>query len=428
LSFRRSLLLGLLLYGLIIAGLGLLDGTVIAIAFPLVGYLMAVLLYHPTPPSLEVRRTVSDAYVKLEDEVKITLAVTNTGSQDLDELSIADTGLPGLTIADGETSTVRSLRAGETCTQTYTVTGKRGTYRFPGTQIQIHEHMGLFSRRRYYTHVSRLAILPGVPSMRRIPIRPLRTRGFAGPIASRKAGSGTDFFGVRTYQLGDPQRWINWRLSARHPREIFVNEYEQERIADVGLILDARERNNVMANGDSLFECAVEATAALADMFLADGNRVGLLIYGRGLERTFPGYGKRQRQRILQALAGARVGGSMVFDNLDYLPTRFYPAKSQIVLVSPLCEADPPVLSRLRARGYEVLVVSPDPINFEKRGIPQTEIGKMAIRIARAQRNLWTYELKRLGIPVIDWQVDQPLDAAVRTGLRRSYHPITKQI
>jgi uncharacterized protein (DUF58 family) len=308
------------------------------------------------------------------------------------------------------------------------VTGKRGTYRFPGTRIQVHEHMGLFSRRQYYTHVSRLAILPGVPAMRRIPIRPLRTRGFAGPIASRKSGSGTDFFGVRTYQLGDPQRWINWRLSARHPREIFVNQYEQERIADVGLILDARERNNVMANGDSLFECAVEATAALADMFLADGNRVGLLIYGRGLERTFPGYGKRQRERILRALAGARVGGSMVFDNLDYLPTRFYPAKSQIVLVSPLCEADPPVLSRLRARGYEVLVVSPDPISFEKRGIPQTEIGEMAIRIARAQRNLWTYQLKRLGIPVIDWQVDQPLDAAVRTGLRRSFHPVTKQL
>jgi uncharacterized protein (DUF58 family) len=163
-------------------------------------------------------------------------------------------------------------------------------------------------------------------------------------------------------------------------------------------------------------------------MFLADGNRVGLLIYGRGLERTFPGYGKRQRERILRALAGARVGGSMVFDNLDYLPTRFYPAKSQIVLVSPLCEADPPVLSRLRARGYEVLVVSPDPISFEKRGIPQTEIGEMAIRIARAQRNLWTYQLKRLGIPVIDWQVDQPLDAAVRTGLRRSFHPVTKQL
>ncbi len=427
-SFRRSLLLGLLLYGLIIAGLGLLDGALIAVAFPLFGYLMTVLLNHPAPPSLEVRRTMSDAYVKIEDEVKVTLAVTNTGSQDLDELWISDTVPPGLTVVQGEPSTVRSLPAGETCTQSYTVTGKRGTYRFTGTRIRVHEHMGLFCRRRYYTHVSRLGILPDVPSMRRIPIRPLRTRGFAGPIASRQAGSGTDFFGVRTYEPGDPQRWINWRLSARHTREIFVNQYERERIADVGLILDARERNNVMANGDSLFEAAVEATAALADMFLADGNRVGLLIYGRGLERTFPGYGKRQRERILRALAGARVGGSMVFDNLDYLPTRFYPAKSQIVLISPLCEADPPVLSRLRAHGYEVLVVSPDPIDFEKRSIPQTEIGRTAIRIARAERNLWTYQLKRLGIPVIDWQVDQPLDAAVRTGLRRTYHPIAKRI
>ncbi len=76
----------------------------------------------------------------------------------------------------------------------------------------------------------------------------------------------------------------NWWLSARHQQEVYTNVFEQERIADVGLVLDARERSSVTPNGESLFEYSVQVTAALAEAFLNDGNRVGLLVYGRGLE------------------------------------------------------------------------------------------------------------------------------------------------
>jgi uncharacterized protein (DUF58 family) len=266
-----------------------------------------------------------------------------------------------------------------------------------------------------------------VSQVRRIPIRPLRTRGFAGPIPSRQSGSGTDFLGVRGYEPGDPPRRINWRLSARHPRDLFTNEFEQDRIADVGLILDARERTDITANGSALFEHTVEATAALADVLLADGNRVGLLIYGRGLERTFPGYGKHQRLRILRALAQAQVGDSLVFDSMDYLPTRFFPAKSQLVVISPLCEDDPPVLSRLRSRGYEILVVSPNPVAFESDLLPPSPSVELARRIADVERGLWLRQLQRVGIPVIDWRVGTPLATAVRAGLRK-FVPVTRGV
>lgn len=422
-TLRRSLLLGGLIYVLITAGLATLSSPLLAIAVPLVVYLGAVYLYQPRPPELTLRRTLSDAYVPLDAEVQVTLTVANSG-EDLDEVRVVDHVPAGLQVVEGSADALLTLRSGEQDELTYTVKGARGAYRFQSVGVTLQEHLGLFSRQQRFPVHSRLSILPGVPSMRRIPIRPRRTRGYAGPIPSRQAGSGVDFFGVRSYEPGDPRRWINWRLSARHPTEIFVNDFEQERIADVGLILDARERTNIIIEGDSLFEHAVEATAALADMFLSDGNRVGLLIYGRGIERTFPGYGKHQRERILRSLARAKIGGSLVFDSLDYLPTRSFPAKSQIVLVSPLCEDDPPVLSRMRARGYEVLVVSPDPVQFEDRTIPNDQLGATALRLARAERSLWMHQLKRLGIPVIDWQVEMPLDAVVRSGLRRALHPI----
>ena len=85
---------------------------------------------------------------------------------------------------------------------------------------------------------------------------------------------------------------MNWRRSTRNDRELFTNIYEQERVADVGLILDARQKSEVVAEAGSLFEHSVRATAAFAENLLEDGNRVSLLIYGAGVDSVFPGYGR----------------------------------------------------------------------------------------------------------------------------------------
>jgi len=228
-----------------------------------------------------------------------------------------------------------------------------------------------------------------------------------------------DFFGLREYQMGDPRRWINWRASARQDEHWFVNQFEQERIADVGIILDARQQSNILLpNGHSLFEYSVRATGALSEALLNDGNRVGLLIYGFGVERTFPGYGKVQQERILYALGQARTGHNFALENLGYLPTRFFPTGSQIVMVSPLVLEDIPPLMQLRATGYEVMVVSPDPVDFEARAY-RTK-GSLAWRIARIERTLLLRKLQRLGIRTLDWPVESPFEPLVRSSLSRA--------
>jgi uncharacterized protein (DUF58 family) len=251
-------------------------------------------------------------------------------------------------------------------------------------------------------------------------------------VPARQGGAGVEFFGIREYQPSDALRWINWRASARHPRALFTNEFERERIADVGLILDARQRsdiapngvvsNGVTPNGEALFESAVRATASLADAFLSDGNRVGLLVYGGFLDWTFPGYGRVQRQKILETLARAETGESMVFDSLDYLPTRLFPAKSQIVLISPLCPDDWGYLVRLRARGYQLLVISPDPVSFEARTSGPDPIWELAMRVARLERTLLLRRVRQAGIQVVDWQVDMPFDQVVHGAIGRVPH------
>lgn len=423
---RRLLFLSLLVYGLIIGGLVTLHGNAVALAMPLVVYLAAALVYSPEKPRLAITRTLSATIVHHGTPTTVTLTIHNQGAQ-LEEVLIEDAVPQGLTVTDGDPWIQLSLPTGGKTEFSYTVEGKRGSYPFRHLRVTVNEHLGLFRHRGWLEVGGNLMVLPELLRLEHLDIRPLRTRGYAGPIPSRLAGSGTDFFGVREYQLGDPLRWINWRASARHQHALFTNEFEMERIADVGLILDARQNNNVVVDNDSLFEHAIAATAGLAEAFLNDGNRVGMLVYGRGLEMTYPGYGKVQRERIMQALAHAKTGDSLVFESMDYLPVRFFPAKSQIVLVSPLRKEDLSILTRLRARGYQVLVVSPDPVTFEAQKYAQVADAdasiQLALRITRVERELMLRLLRRVGIQVINWQVDRPFANVMRTALVRPIAP-----
>ena len=418
---RRFLLLSGLAYALFLLGLATLSGGLLALALPLIIFLGAALLYGPEELQLRATRTLSAERVSQGAPVVVRLSIANEGSQ-LEEVLVEDV-VPGLLeLTAGEPSVLTSLPPGGTVELEYTVRGTRGILDFQAVRVAASDHLGLFRRRAMLPAPGRLTILPQVLRLRRVAIRPRRTRAYAGPVPSRQGGSGVEFFGVREYQVGDPRRWINWRASARHPQALFTNEFEQERIADVGLILDARQRVNVRSQGDALFEHAIRATASLADTFLNDGNRVGLLIYGWFRDWTFPGYGKVQRERILRALAQARTGDSMVFGDLDALPTRLFPARSQIVLVSPLCTDDLPTLIRLRARGYQLLVVSPDPVTFEVHALePQPSVA-LAARIAHLERVLLLRKMRQAGIWTVDWHVDRPFDQAVHASLGRSPH------
>lgn len=426
-KIRRRLLLELLLYTLVLLGLGTLEGGILALAIPLLLYLMGAWADAPSVLNLRARHTLRrrDARTAQPTErvtealpVVVELTLTNQGDA-LPQVHVTDQLPAGMELVAGEPSLLAPLASGETLSLTYTVRGPRGSFNFQTVHVTARDPLGLVRRTRQLDAPAYLWVLPDVKRIKPVPIRPQQTHGFAGPILSGQPGSGVDFYGVRAYHFGDSRHRINWRLTARHTDQLFTNQFEQERIADVGLILDARAQVNVQGAGNSLFEHGVQATASLADAFLREGHRVALLIYGRALERTFPGYGKMQRARILHALAQARTGASMVFETFDYLPTRFFPAHSQLVIISPLQPDDLSMLVRLRARGYHLLVISPDPVTYETRQLPTTETTALAARIARIERTLLLQQLRKYDIRVVDWPVAASLDTVLQTALAR---------
>jgi uncharacterized protein (DUF58 family) len=105
---------------------------------------------------------------------------------------------------------------------------------------------------------------------------------------------------------------------------------------------------------------------------------------------------------------------------LENLPTRLLPPKSQIVFISPLHEGDVPVLVSLRARGYSVMVISPNPIAFELKYMTEIDDDvRLAARLAGMERLLTLNKLQQAGIQVLDWHIDTPLDQAVSAALSR---------
>ena len=140
---------------------------------------------------------------------------------------------------------------------------------------------------------------------------------------------------------------------------------------------------------------------------LRQGNRVGLLIYGHAIEWTFPGYGKIQREKVLRALAQARTGDRAALASLADIPTRLFPARSQIILISPLQPGDAMPILHMRAHGYEVLVISPDPVAFEANVFGPR--AALAVRIARIERQALLQRLYLAGVRVVNWNVETPL-------------------
>ena len=415
---RRLVLLGVLVYLLVILGLAALNSRLLALAIPTALYLLFALAYAPEPLQLRVTRTTRTDHTLADTPVTVSLVVTNQGST-LERMTLEDRVPQGMQVIANSPRFAAALGRGSTLEWSYTVKPGRGLFDFEGVEVYASDHLGLALRRATLEVPGHLTALPEPFRLRRMAIRPLRTRGHAGPVPARQGGPGTDFFGIREYQPGDPRRWINWRASARHPAALYTNEFQQERIADVGLMLDARSRHDVRVDGRSLFEHSIRAAASLADLFLRDGNRVGLLVFGQYLDWTFPGYGKVQFERILRALARARPGDSQVFDSLENIPTRFFPAQSQLVLVSPLSQDDLPVLLRLRARGYQLLVIRPDPISYEIAGLEPSHSVELARRILHARRALVRRGLQQAGIQLVDWQVDRPFDQVLHGSLGR---------
>jgi uncharacterized repeat protein (TIGR01451 family) len=421
---NRPAFLTAALFVLLITALLSKEGGVLILAAPLLFYQIAGLLTQPENVDLKVERSLDPERANPNDLVTVRISIHNFGS-DLTEVLVEDVLPEGVVLNSGTPRQIFTLPRGKTAALEYVISAQRGTYHFENVRVEVGNELGTLHYTRFIPAPGQLFIVPNVLRLKYIAIRPRRTRVYVGNIPARVGSTGTEFFGVRNYQPGDSPRSINWRASARH-EEIYSNEFQQERAADVGIILDARKLSNFFAGKHSIFDHSVMAVAALAEALLMQGNRVGMGIQGAMLYWTYPAYGKVQRERIMRNLMRAHPEETPAFARLPRLPFGIFPARSQIVLVSPLI-TDPlvandlEVLTQWRARGYQVLAVVPDPVSFELSLLPSDPDTSLAGRVVYLERRVALRRLLNAGVQVIEWDVAKPFDQVVGPYLSRAY-------
>jgi hypothetical protein len=128
-----------------------------------------------------------------------------------------------------------------------------------------------------------------------------------------------------------------------------------------------------------------------------------LIVLSAGLPSVILEAGKPFSYNLFALLVPTRTALASLAD----IPTRLFPALSQIILISLLQPGDAMPILHMHAHGYEVLVISPDPVAFEANVFGPR--AALAVRIARIERQALLQRLYLAGVRVVNWNVETPL-------------------
>ena len=283
-----------------------------------------------------------------------------------------------------------------------------GGYRIGPINARASDRFGLLAAEGQLDISRPLTVFPQPEPLRTL-VRPPRTQRLVGDQLARHAGDGVEFAELRPYIAGDQLRKVNWRVSARRGA-LHVNQHHPDRNADVVLFLDTF--TEVGDEQGSTLDLTVQAAAALAGRYLANRDRVGLVAFGGYLQWLYPATGRAQAWRVLEVLLQAQAVISYADKTIQVIPVRMLPPGALVLGLSPLLDQrGVDALMDLRGRGFKVVLLIISPVPFIRPG--EGEAGEQAFRLWRLQREVVQARYQRLGVPVVEWRPDRPLEAVL---------------
>ncbi len=122
-------------------------------------------------------------------------------------------------------------------------------------------------------------------------------------------GRGMVFSEVRPYAPGDEVRSIDWNVSAR-TGQLHVKRFVEERELTVMILCDLSASADFGSGERTKAEVAAEIAALLALSAVANGDRVGLVLFTDRVERFVPPRkGRRHALRLVSEILQFRPGG-----------------------------------------------------------------------------------------------------------------------
>jgi uncharacterized protein (DUF58 family) len=101
----------------------------------------------------------------------------------------------------------------------------------------------------------------------------------AGSRISRVIGPGAHVEQLRDYRPGDPLRAIDWRATARR-RQLVSRDFAEDQHLDVIMALDVGRSSRIQCGELDRLGHYVNAAARMAQYVVAQGDRIGLVLFG----------------------------------------------------------------------------------------------------------------------------------------------------
>jgi len=384
------------------------------IAAPSLVALLPVLQWGVRPAELQMTLSVSEERCFEGDDLEVVLEVrssqvlgmiaaryggTNTVGPDRVDASVGHDRID--TAFDVEPALVAPVHATNAAVFRWTVTPRRwGNWVLGNVRVQVRSR-GLGWGSRASVSLPGLKVFPPKISARDLVV-PANVLSRIGSHTGRRPGAGMEFIGTRDYVPGDSVRHINWPASSRR-QTLVVNQQAAERATEVVVLVDTTG-DGALANG-SILETAVRVSAGIAQAYLDQGDRVGVVGFGARIRWLAPDLGVRQYYRIMDQALASVVDHSYVRPEITRLPRTALPNGAMVFVVSPLLErAVLDSVADLRSRGHATLV-----IDLVSTFIPPSADSRGALgqRIWRLDRAATLHAMRELGVAVIPWREGQ---------------------
>jgi uncharacterized protein (DUF58 family) len=347
---------------------------------------------------------------------EVTVTMTVTARSPIGLIELLGPRPAGSVVRSGSPRAVMTLAAGATGRASYTLAFPgRGAHDLGAIAVRVHGRLGLRAWEHRHVDPRPLRVFPRIVPLRHVP-RPRHVQASVGDYVSPALGEGIEPGEIREFAPGDRIKQVNWRASLRLGR-LYVTQQHRERNADVVLMLDTLAE--VGAPSETTLDLGVRAAASLAAAYLGRKDRVGLVTYGGVLSWVRPRSGAAQYERLADTLVRADVVFTYVAKDLLRVPPRVLSPQALVIAITPLLDRrfSKAVLD-LAARGFDLLVLVVSPVDVTRDAVTPTPTGDLAGRLWRLERRADLVELRRHGLPVIEWRHPEPLEVAL-AGTRR---------
>ncbi len=407
---RKTAILSAAVFSATLGGLIFEDYQLLIIG--IIFSLIIVIAYITTQSRIELIRMLPEPKTFEGDRIVVHLRIINKG-RSLGLLEVYDKIPTTMRITDGSNKIVVNLRPDEVVDLTYFIECPlRGYYLLGPVLLRKRDFFSIFCETQTIQNRSYLTVYPRMEEVKQLPISSKYRKMHPGALLMKRIGYGSEFHSIRDYVSTDPFKRINWKATAKY-RKLMVNQFELEDVFDAMIFVDARDITKTGTVLRNPLEYSIKAAATLAKSFMRRTNRVGLVTYGSKVRVIRPGAGETQMTTIISTLTGTYAGGNTTLKSAVKTAMPYLTPRSPIIIISPLDDDETvnEIVRNLTAQNYDITIISPSSIEFEREATGLYSPKYLMIKLERENR---IAELTKYDVRVIDWTPELPVSEVVR--------------